>query len=122
MKIFKAVLPAIYLWLFLDVVAFAALWAYPAAGTLFDANQFVILMPVIVLIGWWAGVLVRRAKGTIIHAAVGGFLVGLVDSIFSVILFSVVGALPVASILGVAVIEIWVTIAAAVAGSGIFYK
>ncbi len=120
MKVMKAT-PAWALAVGLVVLAFLAAWVRPGVGTNLQASGLIIGSVVLLLVGWWAGVLVVRAKGNMVDAALGGLGVGVVHAIAAVILFGYATGqtASIGPLLDQNMIETIAAIAGAVAGSGI---
>ena len=123
MKALKAQ-PAWALAVALVVVVFAAAFVRPGVGAVVQANGVLIGSLVLLLVGWWAGVLVTRAKGSMVDAALGGLGVGVVHAIAAVVLFGYAAGQTAAigapgGILDQNILETVVAIAGAVAGSGV---
>lgn len=118
MKALKAQ-PAWALAVALVVLIFAAAFVRPGVGAVLQANGVLIGSLVLLLVGWWAGVLVTRAKGSMVDAALGGVGVGVAHAIAAVVLFGYVAGIPIATLLDQNIVETIVAIAGAVAGSGV---
>ncbi len=123
MKVSKAT-PAWTLAVALVVLAFATGIVRPGVGTVLQANGVVIASVVLLLVGWWAGALVRRAKGNMTDVAVAGLGVGVAHAIAAVVLFGYAAGQTAAigasgGLLDQNIIETIAAIAGAVAGSGV---
>ena len=114
-------------WVFivaLVVLVFAAAFVRPGVGAVVQANGVVVGSLVLLLVGWWAGVLVTRAKGNMVDAALGGLGVGVAHMIAAIVLFGYAAGQTAAigaagGILDQNLVETIVAIAGAVAGSGV---
>ncbi len=120
MKVLKAI-PAWTLAVGLVVLTFVAALVRPGVGAVLQANGAVIGSVVLLLVGWWAGTLVTRAKGSMVDAALGGLGVGIAHAIAAVVLFGYAAGQTAAigTLLDQNMVETIVAIAGAVAGSGI---
>ena len=118
-KTLKSAKPAIILSIILPILAFAIAIVRPGIGAMLATNGLVFATPPILLIGWWAGVLVKRSKGSYIDAGLGGLSVGVAHGIVAIVLFGYAAGGSVAQLLDMNIIETIVAIAGAVAGSGI---
>lgn len=114
-------------WVFivaLVVLVFAAVMVRPGVAGVVQANGVVVASLVLLLVGWWAGVLVTRAKGTMVDAALGGLGVGVAHAIAAIVLFGYAAGQTAAigapgGLLDQNIIQTIVAIAGAVAGSGV---
>lgn len=118
MKVMKAT-PAMALAVLLPVLAFVGALVRPGVGAVLQANGVIICSVTLLLIGWWAGALIARAKGTMIDTALGGLGVGVTHAIAAVVLFGYVAGMPIAILLDQYILMAIVAIVGAVAGSGI---
>ena len=123
MKVSKAI-PAWILTVGLVVLLFAAALVRPGVGAVVQANGAVIGSLALLLVGWWAGTLVARAKGSMVDVALGGLGVGVVHAIAAVVLFGYAAGQTAAigapgGLLDQNMVQTVVAIAGAVAGSGI---
>ena len=119
MKTLKSAKPAIVLSIILPILAFAVALVQPGVGTLLATNGLIFATPTILLIGWWAGVLVKKSKGSYIDAGIGGLAVGVAHGIVAIALFGYVAGGSITQLLDMNIIETIVAVAGAVAGSGI---
>lgn len=118
-KVLKAVMPAAYLTAFVVVAFFVLGFARQSVATAILANPYIIGVPVTLVIGLWAGVLVRRAKGTLADAFTGGLAVGLLHGVLAIVLFGYVAGGTIGTLLDISIVFVMVSIIAAVAGAGI---
>ncbi|MBI4173581.1 MAG: hypothetical protein HY519_02570 [Candidatus Aenigmarchaeota archaeon] len=119
MQAVNAAYPAMALAAVLPVLAFVAAMALPSVGTALMASGLTVGTPVILLIGWWAGVLARKAKGGHLEAGIAGLGVGIAHAILAVVLFGLVAGGSIAQLVDGNVIYTLVAIGSGVAGGGI---
>lgn len=98
-KTLKAAKPAIVLAVILPIIVFVAALVQPGVGAVLQSNSLIVAAPTILLIGWWAGVLVKRSKGSYIDAGVGGLAVGVAHTVTAIILFGLVAGGSVSQLL-----------------------
>ena len=123
MKALKAQ-PAWIVIVALVVLVFAAAFVRPGVGAVSQANGVLIGSLVLLLVGWWAGTLVARAKGSMVDVALGGLGVGVAHMIAAIVLFGYAAGQTAAigapgGLLDQNILQTIVAIAGAVAGSGI---
>lgn len=118
MKALRA-MPAMALAAVIALLAFAAALARPGVGAVLQANGAMIGAVTLVIIGWWAGALVVKAKGSLTDAAVAGIGVGVAHGITAIVLFGYGGGGDIGMLLDGNIVETLVALGGAVAGAGI---
>ena len=123
MKALKAQ-PAWIVIVALVVLVFVVVMVRPGAAGVVQANGMIVGSFVLLFVGWWAGVLVARAKGSMVDVALGGLGVGVAHMIAAIVLFGYAAGQTAAigapgGLLDQNIIETVVAIAGAVAGSGV---
>lgn len=114
----KRVLPAVYLWVVLDALYFLAFLSNPLIAHALAANAYVIGTPLAIIIGLWAGALVKSDGGGLVDAGIGGLLVGLAYGILTVALLGSVSG-QVTAMAAFAALQVIASIGSAVVGNGL---
>ena len=118
-KVLKTVMPAAYLTAFVVIAFFVLGFARQSVAAAIMVNPFVIGVPVTLIIGLWAGVLVKRAKGTLADAFTGGLAIGLLHGVLAIVLFGYVAQAALGPLLDLSIVFVMVSITSAVVGAGI---
>ena len=118
-RVLKAVMPAAYLTVFLVVALFVVAFARSGVAAALNTNGLLIGIVPITVVGWWAGVLARRSKGTLADTFTAGLAVGLLHGVLAIVLFGYVAAGSLGPLLDLAILGTLLSIVGAVAGAGI---